>query len=523
MSDTEISARFDDGGWNDRVKFADQDGFAYRPGEVLVPIDRAPTRRSHCSRAEKASFWKARRARKAPLSAGTQSRSAATTDSHLSCAYAWIDELRAAGIPAHPNYVLFSHCRCCCGGNQTWAFAGNPFAANPFAANPFAANPFAANPFAANPFAANTYQPNPLVFQAGEALSPEITRFRTSGRRSHSARPAEPPDLPVPPAVAVGAPTIVVIDTGLANAHNPGALQDVDPEDVYPPPPQGESVLQPFANEVWDRDGDNVIDSMAGHGTFIAGIIKMIAPTCRLRVQGPLTGYGDISERDLTIVLQRLLERGAPDLLNLSLGGYAVEDMPALGKAVRDLRTAGTIVVASAGNDGTCQPTFPAAFRGVIAVGALGPFGPAHFTNYGHWVRACAPGVDVVSTFFEADPNAEAERFNGWATWSGTSFAAPAVVGAPRACGVGGWRRPERRRAEAERQGAGRQAPDRRPRAVPHPRAWHRGQPDAVVAPTRPALAERLDECVGDIGANAVDPPRRRVRPRDRRRWWSTC
>jgi subtilisin family serine protease len=169
---------------------------------------------------------------------------------------------------------------------------------------------------------------------------------------------------------------------------------------------------------------------MAGHGTFIAGIIKMIAPTCRLRVQGPLTGYGDISERDLTIVLQRLLERGAPDLLNLSLGGYAVEDMPALGKAVRDLRTAGTIVVASAGNDGTCQPTFPAAFRGVIAVGALGPFGPAHFTNYGPWVRACAPGVDVVSTFFEADPNAEAERFNGWATWSGTSFAAPAVVGA---------------------------------------------------------------------------------------------
>ncbi len=436
MSDTEISARFDDGGWNDRVTFADQDGFAYRPGEVLVPIDRSDEALALLAGREGQPVEGEEGEEGSPLGRDAIEISGHDRITSVVRVLDAIDELRAAGIPAHPNHVLFSHCRCCGGGNPTWAFAGNPFAANPFAANPFAANPFAANPFAANPFAANpfaanTYQPNPLVFQAGEVLSPEIKRFRTSGRRSHSARPAEPPDLPVPPAVAVGAPTIVVIDTGLANAHKPGALQDVDPEDVYPTRHQAAAtIVQSFAHEVWDRDGDKAIDSMAGHGTFIAGIIKMVAPTCRLRVQGPLTGYGDISERDLTIVLQRLLETGAPDLLNLSLGGYAVEDMPALGKAVRDLRTAGTIVVASAGNDGTCQPTYPAAFRGVIAVGALGPFGPAHFTNYGHWVRACAPGVDVVSTFFEADPKAEQEQFNGWATWSGTSFAAPAVVGA---------------------------------------------------------------------------------------------
>jgi hypothetical protein len=235
MSDTEISARFDDGGWNDRVKFADQDGFAYRPGEVLVPVDRAdealallagregqPLESEESEEGEEGS----------PLGRDAVEISGHDRFTSVVRVLDAIDELRAAGIPAHPNYVLFSHCRCCCGGNPTWAFAGNPFAANPFAANPFAANPFAANPFAAN-----TYQPNPLAFQAGEALSPEITRFRTSGRRSHSARPAEPPDLPVPPAVAVGAPTIVVIDTGLANAHNPGALQDVDPEDVPASPP----------------------------------------------------------------------------------------------------------------------------------------------------------------------------------------------------------------------------------------------------------------------------------------------
>jgi hypothetical protein len=444
MSDTEISAPFDAGPWDERVLLADRGGFAYRPGEVLVPFARAEEAHAllegregqpvEGEEAEEADAEAPPALRRDEVEIGGHDRFMSvvrTLDA--------VDELRAAGIPAHPNYVLFSHCQCCCGGSPTWTFAGNPFAANPFAANPFAANPFAANPFAANPFAANpfaanptsaTYQRNPLTLQ-GEENSPEVNRFRRSGRRRHSARPADPPELPEPPADGVPAPTVVVIDTGLADLHQPGALRVTDAEDVYRHGNQEVgTVFEPTAHEVWDRDDDDVIDSMAGHGTFIAGIIKMIAPMCRLRVQGPLTGYGDISEHDLTIVLQRLFRNGAPDLLNLSLGGYAVEDMPALGKVVRDLQTAGTVIVASAGNDATCRPTYPAALPGVIAVGALGSYGPAHFTNYGDWVRACAPGVNVVSTFFVDCPLPGGDEFDGWATWSGTSFAAPAVVGA---------------------------------------------------------------------------------------------
>jgi subtilisin family serine protease len=93
------------------------------------------------------------------------------------------------------------------------------------------------------------------------------------------------------------------------------------------------------------------------------------------------------------------------------------------------------VVVASAGNDGTCRPTYPAALDGVVSVGAVGPGGPAPFTNYGPWVRACAPGVDLLSAFFRDVSNTgssdvEPGRFDGWAFWSGTSFAAPMVVGA---------------------------------------------------------------------------------------------
>ena len=56
--------------------------------------------------------------------------------------------------------------------------------------------------------------------------------------------------------------------------------------------------------------------------------------------------------------------------------------------------------VAAAGNQGTCRPFFPAALPEVIGVGAVSAAGRTWFSNFGGWVDACAPGVDVISTFF---------------------------------------------------------------------------------------------------------------------------
>ncbi len=45
-------------------------------------------------------------------------------------------------------------------------------------------------------------------------------------------------------------------------------------------------------------------------------------------------------------------------------------------------------------------PYFPAALTDVIGVGGLAADGKAWFTNFGGWVDACAPAIDVISTFF---------------------------------------------------------------------------------------------------------------------------
>ncbi|MET0728890.1 MAG: S8 family serine peptidase [Acidimicrobiales bacterium] len=184
---------------------------------------------------------------------------------------------------------------------------------------------------------------------------------------------------------------------------------------------------------------DKVLDPAAGHGTFIAGIIDQVAPGCGIELHRRLSTAGDGDEWAIVRCIEALAAaRPVVDLLNLSFGGYVLEQPFALAWAIRQVQATGTVVVASAGNDGTCRATFPASLPDVVSVGAVGPSGPAPFSNYGPWVRACAPGVDLVSTFFTGFDGAtppfgdgnDPDKFDGWARWSGTSFAAPVVVGA---------------------------------------------------------------------------------------------
>lgn len=184
-------------------------------------------------------------------------------------------------------------------------------------------------------------------------------------------------------------------------------------------------------DEVLDADRNGRLDAAAGHGTFIAGVLLRHAPTARLRIRRVLdsTGVGD--ELELLDAIAGLTGASGPpvDVVCLSSGCHTFDDRPSplMADALARLRRS-SVIVACAGNDDADRPFWPAALKQVIAVAALDADGRsrAPYSNHGWWVDACAPATDIASTFahFAGTP-----RFDGYARWSGTSFAAPVVAG----------------------------------------------------------------------------------------------
>ncbi|WP_343947653.1 S8/S53 family peptidase [Nonomuraea longicatena] len=176
-------------------------------------------------------------------------------------------------------------------------------------------------------------------------------------------------------------------------------------------------------------DGDDAARGhQAGHGTFIAGLLVRHAPGVSVRAVRVLDGEGVGDEAGIARALHRLRERPV-QVLNLSFGGHTFDDGPpmmladALG-ALKD--RAGTAVVACAGNTAGSRPVWPAALPSVVGVGALDAAQErrAAFSAHGPWVDACARGEWLESSFpVRGD-------FAGYATWSGTSFAAALVAAA---------------------------------------------------------------------------------------------
>jgi subtilisin family serine protease len=190
------------------------------------------------------------------------------------------------------------------------------------------------------------------------------------------------------------------------------------------------------------------IHAYGGHGTFVAGVLRCIAPQAKVRVEGFLTQAGAVHEFDLVKQLfEAVLVENPPDIISLSAGTRSRESLPLLAFQrfwESDLRKGtGTILVAAAGNDGTQGEFWPAAFPWAVAVGALDSDGHrADFSNFGEWVDVYALGVDVVNAFpngtyfcrepqnMDEDGNFDVRTFeHGMAVWSGTSFAVPIVSG----------------------------------------------------------------------------------------------
>jgi subtilisin family serine protease len=230
---------------------------------------------------------------------------------------------------------------------------------------------------------------------------------------------------------------IYIEDTGLlegADATHPwlaGVHGEPDP-------------LPPVAKKV------QPIPEYTGHGTFVAGVARCMAPGADINVSkilsvaGRQPGRHSIAGSQLEHNWIRRLEAAlglGADIVQVSVVTHTRHDLPPITFQVwlEHLREyGGAVCVAPAGNDGSRRLTWPGAFAEVISVGALGSDwrGRATFSNFGSWVDVYAPGRDLVNAYatgtytcnvapYKGDPR----TFYGMAKWSGTSFSAPIVSG----------------------------------------------------------------------------------------------
>jgi thermitase len=164
-------------------------------------------------------------------------------------------------------------------------------------------------------------------------------------------------------------------------------------------------------------DGRDGMDN-SGHGTYVAGIIHQIAPEASILPVRVLddSGVGTIS--NVVEGTYWAYENGAT-IINFSFSSTLYSQT--LKEVVTDLAAKNVLMIASAGNNNSAAPTYPAALSPVIAVSATDQQdNKALFSNYGIYVDVSAPGVGIYSFYWKG----------GYAWADGTSFAAPMLAGA---------------------------------------------------------------------------------------------
>lgn len=239
---------------------------------------------------------------------------------------------------------------------------------------------------------------------------------------------------------------------GLVDTGRDGDGRDDDPHDMGDWGPAG------YCYE------DSPAENSSWHGTHVSGIVAAqrdngqgivgVAPSAKIlpvRVLG-LCGGTDLDIADGIRWAAGLNVAGTPtnanpaDVINLSLGGPGTCSASSfLGAAITAARSAGSVVVAAAGNDGAnidSEPTSPATCAGVISVGSTSEYGDLAgyrfrgkkeiYSNYGRSLDISAPGGDTFwddrSILSTINKGTRSPGAPGYAEHDGTSMAAPVVA-----------------------------------------------------------------------------------------------
>ncbi len=227
-------------------------------------------------------------------------------------------------------------------------------------------------------------------------------------------------------AASTGAAMVVaVLDTGvdpthpvLAGAVLPG-IDFVDP---------GGAALD-TADGI-DQDGDGVADELHGHGTFVAGVVRLVAPEARILPVRVLNDEGRGDGWAIIAGMHAAIDRGV-EVINVSI--RSTNYSSGVDDAVEEAEQLGIVVVAAAGNFDLDRREFPAARNGVLGVVAVDHEDrKADFSSYNDRMFICAPGDTDFGTGMPVPGRAVIgpRPGGGYAAWEGTSFATPMVAGA---------------------------------------------------------------------------------------------
>ena len=173
---------------------------------------------------------------------------------------------------------------------------------------------------------------------------------------------------------------------------------------------------------VLDQSTAAVLDSPQysafGHGTMVAGLIHLVAPTAMLMPLKAFRSDGTGYTSDILRGIYYAVKNHA-EIINMSFDftSYSGE----VARAIAYAQNHEVTCVASAGNEGSSHIVYPAGLSRVLGVASTNDFDqPSSFSNFGPqdvWVAA--PGEDIISTY----------PFKTYPSESGTSFSAPLVSG----------------------------------------------------------------------------------------------
>jgi len=190
------------------------------------------------------------------------------------------------------------------------------------------------------------------------------------------------------------------------------------------PVPDGAYRVNQSSVAVLDQASVALLDDQAhvafGHGTMVAGIVHLVAPTAQIMPLKAFHADGQGYTSDIIRAIYYATWKGAK-VLNMSFSSpTASQEMTrALDFATNQ---GGLIAVASVGNDGSTSLVYPAAFDNVMGVASTSNDDTrSSFSNYGAaqvWVAA--PGEGIITTY----------PWSSYAAGWGTSFSTPFVSGA---------------------------------------------------------------------------------------------